>query len=72
MYFNNTILLNPIQNTMRPMARRLKIYMNTTIYGTYLRTKLQNIDLVEHLHLKSLGESLKIGVFLLIFFFVSS
>jgi hypothetical protein len=38
------------------------------IYGTYLHTKLQNIDIVEHLHLKLLCESSKIGVFLLIFF----
>ena len=52
---------------MRPTARRLKIYMNTTIYGTYLHTKLQNIDIVEHLHLKLLCESSKIDVFLLIF-----
>ena len=26
--------------------------MNTTIYGTYLHTKLQHIDIVERLHLK--------------------
>ena len=37
-------------------------------YGTYLHTKLQNIDIVEHLHLKLLCGSSKIGVFDLIFF----
>ena len=37
---------------MQPMARRLKIYMNRTIYGTYLHTKFQHIDIVERLHLK--------------------
>jgi hypothetical protein len=27
-------------------------YAYITIYGTYLHTKLQNIDIVEHLHIK--------------------
>ena len=68
MYFNNNILLNPILlNTRRPKARLLKIHMNITIYGSYLHTKLQNIDIVEHLHIKLWSESSISGVFLLIF-----
>jgi hypothetical protein len=39
---------------------------NKTIYGTYLHTKLQNIDTVEHLHIKLWSESSISGVFLLI------
>jgi hypothetical protein len=41
--------------------------MNITIYGTYLHTKLQNIDIVEHLHIKLWPESSISGVFPLIF-----
>ena len=67
MYFNNNILLNPILlNARRPTARLLKIHMNITIYGSYLHTKLQNIDIVEHLHIKLWSESSISGVFLLI------
>ena len=62
MYFNNNILLN----ARRPTARLLKIHMNITIYGSYLHTKLQNIDIVEHLHIKLWSESSISGVFLLI------
>ena len=70
MYFNNNILLNQIQNTMRPKAKAVKIYSlgYITIYGTYLHTKLKNIDIVEHLHLILFSESSNNGVFLLIFF----
>jgi hypothetical protein len=38
-------------------ARLLKLDMNITICGTYLHTKLQNIDMVEHLHIKLWSES---------------
>ena len=41
--------------------------MNINIYGTYLHKKLQNIDIVEHLHIKLWSESSISGVFLLIF-----
>ena len=69
MYFKSNILLNPISlNARRPTARLLKIHMNITIYGTYLHKKLQNIDIVEHLHIKLRSESSISGVFLLIFF----
>ena len=68
MYFNNNILLNPILlNARRPTARLLKIHMNITIYGSYLHTKFQNIDIVEHLHIKLWSESSISGVFLLFF-----
>jgi hypothetical protein len=39
-----------------------------TFYGTYLLTKLQNIDIVEHLHIKLWSESSISGVLFLIFF----
>jgi hypothetical protein len=59
--------MNPILlNARRPMAWLLKIHMNITIYGTYLLTKLQNIDIVDHLHIKLWSESSISGVFLLI------
>ena len=66
-YFNNNILLNQIQNTNATNGTPVKNIHEHTIYRTYLHTKPQNIDIVEHLHLKLLCESSKIGVFLLIF-----
>ena len=44
-------------------ARLLKIDMNITIYGT----KIQNIDIDEHLHIKLWSESSISEVFPLIF-----
>ena len=53
------------ENARIPRAADLQ--KNKTIYGTYLHTKLQNIDIVEHLHIKVWSESSISGVFLLIF-----
>jgi hypothetical protein len=53
------------ENARIPPAADLQ--KNKTIYGTYLHTKLQNIDIVEHLHIKVWSESSISGVFLLIF-----
>ena len=70
MYFNNNILLNPILLNACKAANGTAV-KNTheyiTIYGTYLHTKLQNIDIVEHLHIKLWSESSISGAFLLIF-----
>jgi hypothetical protein len=70
MYFNNNILLNPILLSACKAANGT-VVKNTHEYINYLwhylHMKLQNIDIVEHLHIKLWSESSISGVFLLIF-----